>query len=195
MPASPEIRALERWRILGPLTSSLGKAGMRRHPIWLTSPNHRPTPWLSEDDARDCSNRLLYASLRAPMKPCKRGLVEMGPLLPLVEAFANARYRSQHHKFNSGHCDNRRYRQRRIPWCRGRENNIVKHQRECSDCEWHADIHEAGPAKHGNLPAAFASVFDFNPGVFLGEDRARTGAVGCSTTIRASKPRQSRYLE
>ncbi len=41
------------------LTMRLSDAGLRRHKSKLIYLNHRPAPWLNEDDTRDRSNRLL----------------------------------------------------------------------------------------------------------------------------------------
>jgi hypothetical protein len=44
------------------LTMSLSDAGLRSRTAKMLYPNHRLTPWLTEDAARDRSNRLLDGS-------------------------------------------------------------------------------------------------------------------------------------
>jgi hypothetical protein len=45
----------------GDLTLRLSDAGLRRRQTKLIYPDHRSTPWLTEDATRDRSNRLLDA--------------------------------------------------------------------------------------------------------------------------------------
>ena len=43
----------------------LSDAGLRRQQTKLIYPDHRPTPWLTEDATRDRSNRLLGVANRS----------------------------------------------------------------------------------------------------------------------------------
>jgi hypothetical protein len=45
----------------GLLTMRLSDAGLHQRRTKALYPNHRPPPWLAEDDTRDRSNRLLDA--------------------------------------------------------------------------------------------------------------------------------------
>jgi len=54
----------------------LSDAGMRQRQMKLIYADHRPPPWLTEDAARDRSNRLLGVTMRASSNydVCSRGV-------------------------------------------------------------------------------------------------------------------------
>jgi hypothetical protein len=45
----------------------LSEAGLHQHQTKAFYPNHRLPPWLTEDDTRDRSNRLLCAGTSSPL--------------------------------------------------------------------------------------------------------------------------------